>query len=221
MNKKVMLWMMMTVLFAMIVSALPIESCGYSKEINKNCTIITPELQSCGTYNYDIKNVSSSGTVIQSGTLTSIGDDIYAFNFTMPEGDYVIKLCDGSTREIKVKLEDDTMLGIIIVLLGVIGVFAYFSINFDDKNTIFMWMKLMFFGLALFFLVVLISFGKLMLEDSGGSVKMLSLLSTSYMTSVIIAFLSMALIFVALLVYTLKGFSDVGKKKDVEMYGKV
>lgn len=102
------------------------ETCEDTKEINGNCTMITPVLIGCSSYDYDVYN-STNGAAVQNGALTSLTGDIYQFNFTQGAGDYVVKLCDGTTREIKVKQEDDMiifglmLLPIILSILFIVG----------------------------------------------------------------------------------------------------
>lgn len=106
-----------------------------------------------------------------------------------------------------------------IVLIGVVFILVYFANHFPDQSSIFTWIKIFFFGLSMFFLTLIMSFGKLILENSGGTADMITLFSTAYRATVIISYLCIALIFISFLAYTLKGFSDVDKN-DVEMYGR-
>lgn len=98
-----------------LVSALDI--CEDSNLINTNCTMLTPAI-TCSSYTYDIINLS--GTVVTNGTMELLQTNIYSFNFTESEGDYIIRLCDDTTREVRVEEEEDKMIIAIIILLPMI-----------------------------------------------------------------------------------------------------
>lgn len=75
-----------------------LDLCEDTPEISTNCAMVTPELTQCTTYDYKIFN--TSGTVIETGSLTLLENDVYYFNLTLGEGEYLIRLCDGALREI-------------------------------------------------------------------------------------------------------------------------
>jgi hypothetical protein len=118
---KKILWLIMLITMIQVVSAL--DMCTDTREINTNCTMMTPAMN-CTTYDYEIIN-ASSGAVVENNNLTLLYDDIYQFNFTVGEGDYVIKLCDDTTREVRVTEEDNNRMIIfgIILLPMILGFF--------------------------------------------------------------------------------------------------
>lgn len=111
---------LITLILIPIASALPL--CEDSPQISSDCTMVTPEI-SCGTYNYSIMN--TSGHMQENGSLTRLHDSVYYFNFTMDAGEYIIRLCDGAVREVVVKEDDFTMLGVAITLSALGGLFIY------------------------------------------------------------------------------------------------
>lgn len=109
--------------FLLIVTTVSaVEMCGEGMTINTNCRMLTPEL-TCNTYNYEIFN--TTGTLVSKDVLTQLNDTIYFINFTESRGDYIIKLCDGTTREVKV-IGDDSMFNILtaIFLFTILFVWA-------------------------------------------------------------------------------------------------
>jgi len=125
-------------LIILLLSSLPIaygiDLCGDTVNINTSCLMITPTLTTCGDYEYRILN--DTGGIIEASNMTYIGNNIYNFTFIQEEGEYLILLCDGTTKEIQV--EGDTMLNdlVIVFLLLVVGIgFAVFG-EFI-KNTVF------------------------------------------------------------------------------------
>lgn len=104
------------ILFLLVLPLAWADICTDTVEIRSNCTMITPTLN-CSVYNYSIFN--ESGSQVETGSLHQLDSNIYKFNFTLEEGAYVVKLCDGSTREVRVA-EDDKMLIAVIALLPLI-----------------------------------------------------------------------------------------------------
>ncbi len=105
-----------TILFLILLSTPTtgfLDMCGDTPEITSNCTMLTPEI-SCDTYNYSIMNMT--GGVIELGNLTSFGEGVYYFNFTLGTGEYIINLCDTGTREVVVVQAEDPMAALAIVV---------------------------------------------------------------------------------------------------------
>lgn len=93
---------------------------------NANCTMVTPELSPSTHFNYTIFNLL--GAVVTTGNLTELNSSIYFFNFTESKGDYIIKLNDGTTREISV-VEDSKMISVLYIIIFasmILLVLAYF-----------------------------------------------------------------------------------------------
>lgn len=91
-----------------------LEMCTDTIEINANCTMITPALE-CGNYTYQVINMS--GDVVTEDSLSLLSGNIYQFNFTEPEGEYVIEYCDNSTRQVRKIQEDENKMIIAALIL--------------------------------------------------------------------------------------------------------
>jgi len=118
---------MMLVLVVQIVDALP--TCKDSIMIDTNCSMVTPYLEPylCAVYNYDI--ITINGTVITNNSnLTILEGDIYYFNFTEGPGDYIIRLCDGTTKEVIVAPKEDTMSSMAVVFFVTLITLGLFSL---------------------------------------------------------------------------------------------
>lgn len=188
----------MALLMVSLVSAL--DMCGNLIDLNDNCTMITPSLTGCPTYNYTILNIS--GAVIENGTLGAYYDDIYQFNVTnittANEGDYVALLCDGTTREFRVeKIEGTYMITAILAMIGIMALFAYFSISLKvDEESPEKWtytgaLKIFFFIMSLG--AALLSIGVVMEATEGYS--MHSVITIGYAA---VMFITITIIFVML-----------------------
>ena len=108
----------------MLTSLCYAVQCEETISIGQNCTMLSPELTTCTNYNYEIYSLAG---YIANGSLSVVNDSIYSllFNYTQAEGGYIVKVCDGSTREIYVK-GDESMIylwfalvvGIALMVLG-------------------------------------------------------------------------------------------------------
>lgn len=139
-----------------IVTAIGI--CDSTPQIRTNCTMVTPSI-SCNKFNFTIFNLTASVT---TGDLSLFqpGTAIYSFNFTEGKGDYIIELCDGTTREVFVREEANTKMFLIIGLFGV-GLLYALLIHFvssshnEDKHSS---LKILFSMVTLGVIVILSSF---------------------------------------------------------------
>ena len=94
--------------------------CQNEVPITQNCTMLTPVVTGCSSYNYTIIN-STGGVILEEDTLTNLQDDIYYFNFSQPAGGYIVKLCDNSTREITVGVKSKMATWEISIILGLLA----------------------------------------------------------------------------------------------------
>lgn len=184
--KKLIIFLML--LFLLVPQVLALPMCRDTVDINNNCTMATPVI-SCTNASYAIFN-TSNGAVMQNNSLESIGNGLYIFNFTQPEGGYVVKLCDATTREVKVTFpEDDNMaLGVIIllpILLGMMFMFSSFKLGeHHPALAIFLWLISPLFFLTSF------HFGLLSIVKLYGWAEMQNLIgSTTYWVTIVIAVL--------------------------------
>ncbi len=81
------------------------------------CTMLTPSVTGCDTYNFSVYNETA---FVTNGNLTLLGEDIYFAEMNLSEGDYLWRLCDRSTREIIVRGEDN--MGSVAIGLFVLAV---------------------------------------------------------------------------------------------------
>lgn len=111
-----------------------LDMCEDKLEISPNCRMVTPSLSVCSSLVFEIFNMT--GGLVNNGSLVVLNDSIYYFNFTVPSGDYVLSLCDGLvTREVVAVDEGGSMwLAIIVSLLGMTSLFAYFAFNMKSKE---------------------------------------------------------------------------------------
>lgn len=149
-------WKLITILALMflipIVASVPTyEMCEDTVEIDTNCTMITPTL-SCTNYVHNITNASSGSIIVKDGNMDVLNGSVYYFNFTQPEGKYLVTLCDGTTREVHVKTEVNKMaLLATLILLPVIigGLMFYVSSKLKGKQHWAMNIGLMLLGFVM------------------------------------------------------------------------
>jgi len=123
-----------------IYTATALDMCEDTIEINTNCTMVTPTLN-CTSYTYDIINMTneSGAVIVNDAALTNVAGNIYKFNFTQPQGQYLVQLCDDTTREVIVKSDESnkTMIGIIILLPMILGLFFLIgAATLNDRHSV-------------------------------------------------------------------------------------
>lgn len=111
------------------------DLCEDNIEITSNCTMLTPSM-SCTNYVYSIYNLTGQ-VEVNNESLTQINESLYSFNFTLGKGEYIVFLCDGTTREVHVKSEVDKMgilAAIIFMPLIIAGLMFYLATKFDKPE---------------------------------------------------------------------------------------
>jgi hypothetical protein len=113
------------ILFLMMVGVVTaLDFCNDPQAPNQSCKLVTPAI-TCTVYNYSI--INSSGQIINSSTLQLFNNSVYWLNFTEPRGDYLILLCDGSTRSIRVGEGSDMLIALIIAIIIIPFLLLFFA----------------------------------------------------------------------------------------------
>ena len=131
----------------LVTGANALDMCDNTPFVETNCKMVTPSIN-CSVYNYTIYN-SINQSIIEESSLSKLNGTIYFFNFTKPTGDYLIKLCDGTTRELRVGKEDDEMgWNAIVLSLGIMTALFLF-LGYTIKDVGLKTVKLLFFMLGM------------------------------------------------------------------------
>lgn len=131
---------MKRIIVLLMLLLLPIASaidvCEDKPKISTPCMMLTPEISECSIYDYKIYEINttteSKGDLINNGTLSTFNGEIYYFNFTEAEGEYLVRLCDGAVREVIVENDNDEFWLYVVsglVLLGLLGLGYYIEDN--------------------------------------------------------------------------------------------
>lgn len=204
-----------TILFVLMLLLLPtayaLDMCTDTREINTNCTMLTPEI-SCAAYNYSIHNIT--GDLVSNGSLDPFAGSVRQFNFTEGEGDYIITLCDGTTREARVAEEDEgrmiiAALIIAPLLLGLMLVIAALSLGPEHSP-----LKIFLFLLSLVTFITSLHFGMhgvIQFYDMPGLQG--SIGTTTYWFS--ISFMAILAYFIIYMIW--KFFASMAEKKRQEL----
>lgn len=128
---------------------LNVSMCDNPLKVGVNCVITTPTLNCSTGFTYDVINMSGNLTV-DNGSLARLYDNVFFLNFTNTDdkNDFVIRLCDGSTQEVRVRGGDEnlTNVAIAILLVGITFLLTKFALELDEKH----WpLKLGLFGVVI------------------------------------------------------------------------
>lgn len=82
----------------------------------------------CSNYTY---NIYFNQSLIENGSLSNYNSDIYYLNFTEPLGQYIVRFCDGSTRQITVGANGDNnmALGALILIPLIFAIILLYWVN--------------------------------------------------------------------------------------------
>lgn len=195
----------------MVLFLIPLASaqdiCQRQLSPGLSCTMLTPEI-SCTNNSYVIYN-SSTGRIVQNESLTALNNSIFQFNFTESTGGYIVRLCDGSTREITVKGDEDKVsLAIIIGLMMFVVLFIVLIFVLEN-----IFAKLISLMVALGFSWVLYAFMLKMSEQFLGNSSFTIILTSGYRLMVGIYMGIFILIFAFMFWKLIMLLVEVGKMK--------
>jgi len=174
--------------------------------VGENCTMVTPVIN-CSGFTYDIVNLSGI-EVVNDAPLTELNRSIYFFNFTQvtEKNDYIIRLCDGTTREVQVigggesdvTSGDLSMIAVAILVMGMIFILYKASVELDERH----WpMKMgLFFG-ALILGWGALNFGLRLAIDNAQTAATQSNLETIYIAYLLISILAFAYLMITTIWY--------------------
>lgn len=179
-----MKWQLSLLLICVIPFAFGLDICEYPIQPLEACIIQTPTLI-CDAYNYSIYN--STGGSTENGNLTQFNGSIYEFTFNQSTGDYIVKLCDGTTREIKVERWLDMGLGLLVSFFGIGLVCVFFWLGLkghehilpDGFESLRPLLKFLFMNIGLIMIPVVLGIALKLLEGT----EVFSLFESLYVVS--------------------------------------
>jgi len=180
--------------------------------VGENCTMVTPVLN-CSAFTYDILNLSGL-EVVNDALLTELNESVYFFNFTLvtEKNDFVVRLCDGTTREVQVipggeagvTSADLALIAVAILVMGIIFILYKASVELDERN----WPMKM----GLFYGALILGWGALNLAlrmaiDNAQSAALQSDLETIYFGYTFISLLAFGYLIIVLIWYYFRNLS--------------
>ena len=118
------------------------------------CTVITPIL-SCVDFVYNVTD-ASTGSIVQEGNLTAVGDGTYSFSFTQDRGSYNVFVCETSAPQATISVGDFTVeisavnWGVLFILIFGWAIFIIGLIFKEDTLTVISSFLLLISGLYMF-----------------------------------------------------------------------
>lgn len=169
---------------------------------SNNCTMITPEII-CSQYNYTVLNYT--GSIVQSGNLTLLDSVFYSFQFQQIKGGYLVSLCDGSTREISVRGDNNMYFSIVFVSAIFMALFLVLAWMVE-----FLYAKIIFVIITLGFGILLYGLGMKIAEELGVA-SISDLMSAGYPVVIYSSLTIIGLLVVYLLYMFLMGIWEARK----------
>jgi hypothetical protein len=214
-------WKLITYLIIAILAAnlalaltdLPV--CEDLQAINQNCTMITPQVTQCSIFNYTIYNTTnaSASKIVEQNLLSELNASIYFLNFTQPEGSYIVSLCDGTTREIKVTERDSgNMIIAVLVMLPILFAFILLiaALSMGDTHAI---LKTFLFLLSFVMFWVSLHFGLTALIKFYNFPEMQELIGTTVEWTSWILFAIISYFFIYMIYLIFKNIAEKKKEK--------
>ena len=195
-------------LFSIILITIPIvyaQICEDRLDNGSWCLMMTPSI-SCNQYDIIVDN----GTIVQDDqALTLLNNSIYYFNFTEETGNYLIQLCDNSTREFRVtesydtkfdKEEDARMYIAIVFIIGILMVsFIVLAIkakDFSEERLLNNSMSMLFFFMALGLSIIGLQIAVEMSLAGALSSDITTLISAGYKIALWTLYVMVAIVFI-------------------------
>lgn len=122
-----------------------IDFCSRTTNPDTVCRLITPVIV-CDNFNYEI--INSTGTIVQNDSLTLLNDSLYFADINLSVGDYIVKLCDNTTKELFIEEVGDVNWIAIIISLSMYTLLLGF-ITFIINNPKLKGLKALFFLLTI------------------------------------------------------------------------
>lgn len=141
-NKQKSLKLILLPLLILLLSTaiLAYDKCGEQIYVNENCTMFSPIINCSGAYDYDIYNASQI-LIVNNAPMVEVNESMYYFNWTLTsrEANFVVKLCDGTIKEIDVVygLEDKMIAALLIflpLLFGALLMAGAFLLNKEEHG---------------------------------------------------------------------------------------
>lgn len=212
-----MKWQLITIIMLITITLASAEMCEDTVLLNEDCTMVTPTI-TCTSYTYDILNATSPNPAIavleKDNQLTLLNNSIYYLNFTYTNftGDYIILLCDATSREVKVvrTVEEIKMIAIVLAFIFLIGLFVTLGFIVGMRG-----LKILCFGIALIEFLLLIGF---MYAEYAG-LDFTGMLYVNFILLLILGFFGGTLAMIMSVVKTVDP-TDHDDEKDLSKWGK-
>ncbi len=221
-----MKWTLSILISLFLIPIVTAITCEDRLDNGSSCLMITPEID-CSTY--DIISVSNNSLIVNDASLTLVNGSIYQLNFTQEEGDYIVRLCDNQTREMRVIESYDTKFiegkksrmytAIIMAIVAIIAILAYFITVFKSKDEeeegAMGKESVRFFlvGICVIMQVVLARMIYLFAEDLNASDNILKLLDIFYIVDYWVSFTIITLLFLWWFVSVILYLKDSAKAR--------
>lgn len=181
-----MKWKILIILTLLILTQVVTaqEICTEYINPNQECLLTTPSI-TCTNYTYDI--INTNGTIVETQNLTNLNQSVYYITINLSRGDYVVRLCEGTTQEIHVRGEENNMyLAMISGLIIIVWLFVTLSNNLNNSEYI-KYLRSALYLLAYAFVVLLFNISRLIAIDLGASSNIINMFGTGWTIIIMIS----------------------------------
>ncbi len=202
--------MVLLPLASLLVQALPL--CDDQIEVGGNCTFVTPAIN-CSLFTYEVVNLS--GTVVQTNTMTQLNQSLYSFDFHLVEepNQYVITLCDGTTREVYVENQGVNEMFIAIALSLAIIMFVLYkgSTELPEKHSVF---KMFLFMSTIVMGWVGMNFARSLANDLSAPSSVVTTVDVGYWAFLFIGLFSIGYFIIIWIIHTIRLWQFKNNEED-------
>lgn len=199
--------MLLTPIFA---TALPL--CDDNIDVNGNCTFVTPVIN-CTLFTYEVVNLS--GTIVENNTMQPLNNSLYKFDWHLVEekNQYVVKLCDGTTREVYVDFEgvNEMFIAIAISLAVVMFILYKGSTELPEKHSVF---KMFLYLAAITIGWVTMNFARSMAQDMAAPASVITTVDVGYWAFLFIGLFAFAYFIIIWIIHEIRKWRFRNREED-------
>lgn len=181
--RKQIIWIIAIIIIPLVKAQANLELCENIVRSNQACQLTTPVIY-CDVYNYSIYNKTQ---LIQVGNLTLLNNTIYYLTFNQSRGDYLVVLCDDTSREIYVQESDETVwLAVIGGIFVLIWILTKYGLELRDSNSWLSGLKVGLGSIAFALGLLILNVSRQLAITAGANNNIISMFNTAWTIAIML-----------------------------------